>query len=216
MLRTKVKASAITNLTDARYFAAWEVEWLGFTFAAESESFIDPRQVHAIKEWVDGPLIVGEFNLATATEITELVNDLQLDAIQAGVFTELTTLIELNNLVPVIKEWIIEPNSSPEDLLAAFSDFAPYTQYILLNFAKNGITWPDILAGKCLSPAWLQEVCANYPVLLQMDGSAQVVETLLRDLQPAGISVQGGEEEKVGFKSFDELDALFETLETFD
>jgi len=50
MLKIKVKASQITNLTDARYFAAWEVEWLGFNFDEGSAHYIPPVEMKAIKE----------------------------------------------------------------------------------------------------------------------------------------------------------------------
>ena len=35
----------------------------------------------------------------------------------------------------------------------------------------------------------------------------------VEELAPLGLSVRGGAEEKVGYKSFDELDDLFELLE---
>jgi len=37
---------------------------------------------------------------------------------------------------------------------------------------------------------------------------------MLAKLQPYGLSIKGGEEEKVGFKSFDEVDEIFEVLTT--
>ena len=49
MLKTKVKASSITNLTDARYFAAWGVNWLGFDLRQGSDTYVQPQLVHAIK-----------------------------------------------------------------------------------------------------------------------------------------------------------------------
>ena len=50
---------SITNLTDARYFSAWEVEWLGFNLSQGEENAISPLQVAAMREWVEGPKIVG-------------------------------------------------------------------------------------------------------------------------------------------------------------
>ena len=61
MLKIKVKASQITNLTDARYFAAKEVEWLSFDFTEGSSTYIDPMKARAMFDWVEGPCIVGEF-----------------------------------------------------------------------------------------------------------------------------------------------------------
>jgi phosphoribosylanthranilate isomerase len=72
MLKTQVKASSITNLTDARYFAAWEVKWLGFNLDANAEDYIEPVKMKAMKEWVDGVEVVAEFGMQTASEIKQL------------------------------------------------------------------------------------------------------------------------------------------------
>jgi len=84
MLKLSVKASQITNLTDARYFAAREVEWLGFNLDTGSENAIPPQQISAIKEWVEGPKIVVEFGLQSPDEIKQAVDYFDLDAIQVA------------------------------------------------------------------------------------------------------------------------------------
>jgi len=38
-------------------------------------------------------------------------------------------------------------------------------------------------------------------------------EEILTEINPIGITIRGGEEEKVGVKSFEEVDELFEMLE---
>ena len=82
MLKINVKASQITNLTDARYFAAWEVKWLGFNFDSGSEHYILPQNMKAIKEWVEGVKLVGEFSFASADDINSAVELLELNVVQ--------------------------------------------------------------------------------------------------------------------------------------
>jgi phosphoribosylanthranilate isomerase len=41
---------------------------------------------------------------------------------------------------------------------------------------------------------------------------AEQAQEVLDDLQPAGVNLYGGDEEKVGVKSFDELDAFLEQV----
>ena len=122
MLKTRVKASQITNLTDARYFAAWEVEWLGFNFDKGSENYIQPQVMKAIKEWVEGPKLVGEFSFASAEDIRIAKEMLGLDMVQVGMFVEEETLKALNGTcppdrrVPIIKEIVFHNEMTLTDL----------------------------------------------------------------------------------------------------
>ena len=216
MLKTKVKASSITNLTDARYFAAWEAEWLGFDLNPGSGNYIQPNIVKAIGEWVDGVKIIGEFEMQSAEEIQTAIDLLQLDGIQVGMFTDTDTLIQLAAEVPVIKEIIIEKGTNADQVLSLLEAFAPHVGFFLLNFDKNDIRWSDLADGSPFSLAALRDLLGRFPVILSMNLSAPQIEEVIRDFQPAGLNVKGGAEEKVGYKSFDELDVVFEALEVLE
>jgi phosphoribosylanthranilate isomerase len=213
MLRTKVKAGSITNLTDARYFAAWEVEWMGFNLDPASGAYVQPQTVKAIGEWIDGPKLTGEFNLQSADEIRTAVDMLELDAVQAGMFTNAATLIELQSPVPVIKEIVVEPGNSNAELRELFGEFAALAQIFLLDFGKNGMDWRQLKLQQNLSVDFVRELCAQYPVLLSLDFDEETLDEVLDTLNPLGLSFTGSEEEKVGFKSFEDIDDLFEILE---
>lgn len=213
MTTTKIKASSIANLTDARYFAAWHVEWLGFNFSAGTAAFIAPIQAKAIQEWVDGPKIVGEFDLESSQEILAIAETVALDGVQLGMYAGLDTVMALNGRFFVIKELVIEAQADPATIEHLLDDFAPHVQLFLFNFDKSGMTWHDLEKSSQLSPAWLQDCCRRYSVLLSIAIPPEVARGILDDLQPAGINLFGGDEERVGVKSFDELDALLEQLE---
>lgn len=213
MLQTKVKASAVTNLTDARYFAAREVNWIGFDLNEGSETFINPKMAAAIKEWVDGVQFVGEFNLASAATIREMAEELALDAVQVGTFIDVETLADLQSPIPVIKEIIIEPDTTPADVTAQLELFQPWAQLFILNFEKNGISWSDIQQRSDFSVAQLRSWCKDFQILISMDFNKNMLKSLLNALHPEGLCVKGDEEEKVGFKSFEELDEIFDWLE---
>ncbi len=209
MLKTKVKASSITNLTDARYFAAWEVTWLGFDLDPYSDKHLPPSNLEAIREWVDGVAITGEFNLQPPEAIREAVHVLNLDAVQAGPLIGLETLTQLELPVPLIKEVIPEPGRPIKELSDTLSDSAPHTSLFLLDLLKGGWTWEKIQA----SLEELAGLAGQYPLLLALDIPPAALDEFLRDHPVEGLAIQGGEEEKVGYKSFDELDELFEALE---
>ena len=64
--RPKIIAANITNLTDARYFAAWEVDFLLFDL-----DVISLQQVDEIREWVSGPellLLISETSIPLVEE----------------------------------------------------------------------------------------------------------------------------------------------------
>ncbi len=203
MLKTKVIASSITNLTDARYFAAWEVNWLGFCFDESSENHITPQAMYAMKEWVDGVQFLGEFKGATADEIIEHVMKLGLDAVQVDEFTGIDVLMELQDIV-VFKEINITADSDADFIANLLEQFAPYCAhfiFIIENEVPEYIAAPEASSGQVFAEhhsIWLE---GNLPVEKIIDSKFQ------------GICLKGGMEEKVGFKSFDELDEVLEALE---
>ncbi len=214
MLSTKVKASSVTNLTDARYFAAWETEWLGFNFNTGSEHYIQPNTMKAIKEWVDGVKIVGEFDLQPAEEILAAADMLELEAVQVGTFAESATLQQLHaQEVPVIKEMVVQSLDELGPMAQQMEAQHSWVEAFLLDFYKNNIGWAELKAGGLSEFRLLAE---QYPILISMDFSPEELLELLDELPVKGISVRGGAEEKVGYKSFDELDELFEAIEVLE
>ncbi len=210
MLKTKVKASSITNLTDARYFAAWEVAWMGFNLEAGSEDYIEPKDMKAIKEWVDGVKIVGEFNLPDIELVYSAIEVLEIEQVQVGQYSDYNTLKAISEKVPVIQEIVIDLDSPFSALSPIFDQNADLVELFILNFEKNSIEWPYIQEHFLKD---LQTLIQNHKVLLSLNFNQENVEVILEQLNPLGISVKGGEEEKVGYKSYDELDEIFEKLE---
>ena len=194
-----IKASRIINLTDARYFAAREVDFLGFNLEAGTEGYLDPLYMKAIREWVEGPRIVGEFSRTPAPHIREAASFFGLDAVQVT-SAYAGHLGELNGLT-VILAVDAGPDELDEDF---FQKAAPFVAYFLLKIPAAA-AWPE-------QTDRFKKICADYPVLLESDAPAEALATLTEYLKPAGLSLTGGEEEQVGVKSFDEIEAIFEAL----
>lgn len=207
MLKTRIKASQITNLTDARYFAAREVEWLGFNLDAGTENFIHPHNIKAIKEWLEGPKIVGEFGMQDNSEIKAAADFLALDMIQVGQFTDVSSLA-LGN-VSVIKEFVMEKGTDYYDLRSSLESDSANVDFFLLNYAKNNISWEAIATKK----STLKDLCSRFKIILSLDFEMNELEDVLQTIPVHGLNLTGGEEEKVGFKSFDELDEILDALE---
>ncbi len=213
MLKTKIKAGQITNLTDARYFAAWDVEWLGFCLTPHTENFVPFIEVAAIKEWVEGPKIVGEFSLQAPDEILTTIQNLELDAIQLDMFVGEDVLEKLDN-TSIIKEIVVENQDALiDDLKFHIDKFERYTDTFLIDLDKNNIAYAELNPSNL---EYLQLLCQQKKIILSIPIQASQLDDLIEKINPSGLQVKGGEEEKVGFKSFDELDDIFEALETFE
>jgi phosphoribosylanthranilate isomerase len=211
MVKTKIKASKVRNLTDARYFAAREVEWLGIPFGQYDPEAVSPALAKAIIEWVDGVKIVGEFDFASAEEILSLNESLWFDAVQVGMLTPKAEMARLKGIA-LIKEVVLDSSTTLQQLAAHLADYASCADYFLLNLEKSGISWEQIKAKKPFSSKALQGLCADYRILLDIPLSPQTLPDLLSEIQPFGLNLAGGEEEKTGFKSFDELDEILDVL----
>jgi len=207
MLKTKIKASQITNLTDARYFAARGVEWLGFNLDSGTENFIHPQNIKAIKEWLEGPMIVGEFGMQDSSEINAAFDFLDLDAVQVGMFAD-TSSLELKDAT-LIKEIVIENETDYYELRSTLESESANVDIFLLNYSKNNISWAS-LASKQNA---LKELCDRFKIILSIDFNLDQLTDILEAVKIHGLSLKGGEEEKVGFKSYDELDEILDALE---
>ncbi len=208
MLKTTVFAGHITNLTDARYFAARGAQYLSFDLDEEMDTFISPQQLAAIKEWVSGPKIVGAFRTASPNGIVAAAKLLQLDLVQT---TSTLSENEITALeVPVIRESFVEQLEYLPRLHEQLSvSAAPFE---ILHFHGNDLSW-DLIQANEFAARLLKEYCSQFQLLLHLPHQPGQITDIVDQLQPHGLYVQGGAEEKTGFKSFDELDELFDVLE---
>jgi len=207
MLKLRIKASQITNLTDARYFAARDVEWLGFNLDAGTENFIHPQNIKAIKEWLEGPKIVGEFGMQDSSEINAAIDFLDLDVVQVGMYAD-TSSLELKD-AELIKEIVIESGTDYYELRTTLESGSANVGAFLLNYSKNNLSWSSIASKQNA----LKELCNRFKIILSIDFDIEQLNEILETLQIHGLNLTGGEEEKVGLKSYEELDEILDALE---
>ena len=87
MLKSKIYARGIDNLTDARYFAAWYVNYIGFNGSSCLSGGTSLEQVSAIKEWVDVEAFSLDFSgLEPPSDIIGIANALEISSIKLGPF----------------------------------------------------------------------------------------------------------------------------------
>jgi phosphoribosylanthranilate isomerase len=199
-LDLKIKVNSITNLTDARYFAAKEVAYLGFNLEEGTEGYLEPIYMKAIKEWVEGPKIVGQFRTSSPEVVLEAATFYGLDAVQVP-FDWTFEQLELLEGIEVILEM------NPLQLLQLDASNFRFDKIVIVNFDNH--YWAQLR-----KQAELLKFLKKIPhLLLDIDFSAQELPEIHEILQPLGLCLTGGDEERVGVKSFDDIDEIFDGLD---
>lgn len=191
-------ARRIANLTDARYFAAKEVQWLFFNLEAGTPGYLDPVYMQAMREWVEGPLIGAEFEHTPAAVINEAVAFYRLDGVAVPVTTDIDAL---NAAVILVKIALDHP-----DIAAVMAQYAEKVTAWIIELPAGTSSWME--AAETVQP-----MTELYQIALQYNASAEEVADVVSCVAPWGLGFAGGEEEAVGVKSFDELELIFDTLE---
>lgn len=195
-----IKATRISNLTDARYFASKEIDYLGFNIEEGSPDYVEPDLMRAFRQWVEGPRIVGEFGRKYNTDqVNEIGKFYDIDAIQIP--ADLHDPEEVGDFsIFVDVDW----PEDPYQLEKILRFWMPYSTYYTMVVDESSIDKANLV---------FPELCQKFPLLIKLPGMKlpEIIEFTNR-LDPVGIILEGSAEEKVGFKSFEELDEIFETF----
>jgi phosphoribosylanthranilate isomerase len=216
MLATKVLASGITHLTDARYFASWEVDYLAFPLGDGVTEAISWDYLNALREWVEGPEIVAEIGrVDDGTAWTEILatHNIKTVLLYEDTADEVAETMKAAGIT-VIRQLMIDQFQTGEDVQATIAEH-PTTDLFILGL-EDWVTYQDVAEGAILSIEALDQISRTHQCLLQLNLGGEDPKAI-KDRHPiAGFAVRGSSEEKVGYKSFDDIDDLFEGLEVFE
>ncbi|GAB4046675.1 phosphoribosylanthranilate isomerase [Spirosoma litoris] len=205
-LKTIVKISNVTNLSDARYCAGMGVDMLGFSMDADSPDYVEPKKFAEIRGWVAGVQIVGETTSVDPEVIEQLLDTYQPDLLQVD---EAALLPYLSTKVNEDLRFILQVDLAQltlDQLDTLFQTAATGADYILLE-SNSPLHLDDELKST------LQRLASRYPILLGIGVSAENIHELLADLPVQGIALSGGDEERPGNKEFGELMDILEAIE---
>ena len=204
MLRTLVKISNVTNLSDARYCAGMGVEWLGFSMDS-----LPVERFQEIRGWVSGVHIVGETSETDAGRIAELVQLYQPDAVQVSA-PEVVSGLGVLGLPVLLRVDMAE---------TGVFEFENHTRAVLVN--RPTIIFENSDEFARLDDETRRAVDAlsfRHDVLLGFGlTEGNILEVLDELPHLKGIALDaGGDELRPGFKDFGELMDLLERLEAED
>ena len=111
-----IKAGSVTNLTDARFFAAYDVDYMGFCFDPQSPDYISPTQALAISGWISGPKIVAELGNQDAENVKAIIEFFNPDIIQIKE-SEIHLLNGNDHLPLIVETESIRDTLKPENVL---------------------------------------------------------------------------------------------------
>lgn len=187
-LKTLVKVGNVTNLSDARYCSGMGVDMLGINVIPGTPNYLDPSVFQEIRGWISGPHIVAElYGLKRPGLLKEVVNNYRPDYLEV---TEAELLY-----------------AAEETMLPLIVSVSGYTTALLESW-KNRILYIQVSE---LNASIINRFSAHYEVIAQVQSRQHLKELLALPLK--GLTLNGSNETRPGFKDYSELAEVLEELE---
>lgn len=186
-LKSLVKVSHLSNLSDARYCAGMGVEMIGFQVIPGTEHYIAPETFQDIRGWIAGPRIVAELYGVTS-----------VDQIETAIRTYAPDALELS-----FEEYQRFDQFLTLPCLISVKDLSQITQLSVINLA-HAIAEEDT---QCTSVG-----DCTQSILVKVTS----VESLKDHLAQGcfrGFVLEGANNTAPGITDYDKLGALLEALE---
>ncbi len=190
-----VKVNSVGNLTDARYFAAHDVEWMGYCFDPSSPNFIQLPTAKGIIDWVVGPKVVAEFSNQPHDEIQQVIEYTNPDFVQ---LPSTFSISDFNFLKPLMVQISFSEIRNIESELMKWKDRA---NIFILNADYRAFSSDD-----------LKTLSLKFQFLISSTGADKNILPAIQHSGAIGIYIDGGSEEKTGIKNYEEMDELFESI----
>lgn len=189
MAKIKTWAAGISNLSDARYFAAMGADIVSFSVGEG----IVVAPIVEMRNWIEGPLVA--LNVQDVVWSQQLADDITAIAPDLVVLPPFWTDKIPNLEVDVVQKQLL-------------NEFINSSQKTLVLFVDNPI---NILSSQ--DKIYLEKLASQHTNLyLDTPVDPEVITYLQSQFEEIGIIIRGGDELAVGLKSFDELDELFELI----
>lgn len=203
-LRTFVKVSQVNNLSDARYCAGMGVAMLGFNLEPGTVHYIEPEKFRQLSDWVAGVIFAAEFSEATPQTIMRLLPEYPVDYLQTDKPEYLESLQQTG--LPLILRILVSASTKAESVEQLLEKYHEQVGFFLLESTSKG-SLSKILSNSLLA------LGSKYQIIADLGFKADTVKEVLEQYPIKGIALKGGEEIRAGYKDFDELADILETLE---
>lgn len=210
MLQYKVKAGRLSNLTDARFFNAQGVDWLGFSMDVLDENSISLKDLKEIRQWLFEPKIVLECGPhQDRGEMIYLANEIHAEAVHVGL--DHPILQEDHFIYPIMVT--VGFDDLQHVRLRRALEKQENIEALIVQQPEAGFDWKtfsDHPAGRRRAiEGWRRK----YDVLIDLPFEADWLLQALELFNPTGIHLSGTREEKPGLSRVDYYAGLLELLE---
>lgn len=187
MLKRSVIAADITNLTDARYFSSWGVDYLLFDLAHVA---ID--EVATILDWVDGVRPLLQINADSLGFLDEAMIKIKPHAIGSSDKDIFEGLLNLGLDCLLFFSFIQEKDMDQQKMIV-------------------------LSEIECIDPKTLQISPSDLAqTFIAPPSDLESLKRTIESNSNLGLILEGGDELQVGMKNYDALDPLLEFLEESD
>ncbi len=197
-LKTFVKISNVSSLSDARYCAGMGVDILGFNIDPDSVERISPEDFKEITDWVAGVKFAGEFRSSDIENIKTTVKDYPIDYIEIS-NTDLVEKVGLLQL-PILFKVFIESDEDLKGLASKLSYLDELISHVIIK-SSNEELFDE-----------LDQQISFYNGNLRLLKGYEVTASDSIAKFP-GLEMEATKEEKPGFKDYGEIMDVLEVIE---
>ncbi len=197
-LRTFVKVGEVSNLSDARYCAGMGVDIIGFCINPNDKAYVAPETFQEIVGWVAGVSYCGEFEADQLPDYQEVLSQYELQYVQCDSLDALNSISGVEKILKVN----VKSQEKIDDLKAIINNPDLDLAYVV-------VEGDDALEDAITS--LIKSTSTRHKIVRAFSLDTDVVENL--DGSFAGIALKGSEEIRPGYKDYDELADILETLE---
>lgn len=197
-----ILAKSIDNLTDARYFASWQADWIALTAEREDQEILDMSAIREIISWLDGSQLMLSFDKTPLEEAVWLTRESGLQALMIP-FQKMDKDTGLDIFMTIDMD---DPKRAAENIHQAFRQ----GNFVVLSGGSEIEGQLSFLHEVLPTPFLRKKSFLDLPL------TGDMIHLIDETLPGVGFCLSGGMEERPGYKSFEDIDELVEVLRPWD
>jgi phosphoribosylanthranilate isomerase len=204
---TKIFLQQVSDLHEARYAAAADIDFIGFNFDPVLGTVLTIEEVLGIEEWIIGIKKVAVFGEDNIEKIQAVLSKITVDYVQINTWIPPQELSKLN--VPIIKKIPIVHDVSFEQLNFLIEPYKNVVKYFLLDGYNHNIMWGSF-EHQPFEWKVIAKMCQNYPCFVGFNLTVHTALEVIEQIKPFGVAVHKGIRNELQELDFDAVERIIE------